>query len=164
LETTIQTSEELLKSYFEKLWRFANRVYVPVAIGILLVSLVLYYYQDIKFAFVLFSLVISYFIVYLVLYLVKRMIHSKHIILEAFYIIGPLIFFTSILLPILNGYLEAKQKIKTNDFDDYTIQMNKGITIDGTKFLYYGKNTYFFKIQNNVTIIPASEINLLIKK
>jgi hypothetical protein len=81
---------------------------------------------------------------------------------ENLFIWAPIILVLVIyVLPFFDGLVQAKYDIKDNEPDSYNITLSDSNKFDKAKFIYYGKDNYFFIINNRLNIIPKDQIKLL---
>lgn len=134
-------------------------ILILVVLNIILIT----YLANLKrITFALCSIEEQIIIVYTFQLLAKRMITTRKI-MSTILAVVPILFIVLLLLSIINGYLEALNMIQTHDFDSYTIETQRGYNFQDAKFIYFGKENYFFNIDNKLNIIPKSEITLLKK-
>lgn len=145
---------------------FWKQCFIPLVVSILaglILAIIMFLNKNILLLPVV-SFEVQMLINLIILYLIKRVVKSKKAVDVVFFAVIPvIIFLTLFLLPMTTGYISARQKRTTMNFDSYTIVMDKGEKIESAKFIYFGKDTYFFLIKDTLNIISKSEVTKLEK-
>lgn len=161
LSKKITGFENRLVNAIKKTFFYKTALFFAISsIILLIISIFIKEYSLTAFSF---SLAITSIELLLFIYLSILTIKAKKLI-DTLPIFSIVIIITLIAAPILSGYIEATLRLKSNDFDQYELKTTDNKDYKITYLIYYGKNTYFLKINNKLNIIHESKISLLQKK
>lgn len=163
-ESKINFLLDLQNQAVKRMFGLFNKIFIPSLVIIGFIVLICYKIHYYGLVFNLLPFALNLGIIFLFSYHLKRFVQTRDALYEFLFVFLPTVFFVLTVLPLLTGYFEAKQKIKTDDFVTYSVFTQGKEISDNAKFVYYGKDKYFFYINNLLEVIPESEVSLLIKK